>query len=72
MNRCKKIISKYLDSIKRVEIIGIRLHPHYTGENEDFSYHPKFQDILQIPREDVLDLGCGAYSFPFAKILVDS
>jgi len=72
MNRYKKIISKYLDSINRIGIVGIRLRPRYTGEKEGFSYHSKFQDFPQIPREEVLVLGCGSYSFPFVNILVDS
>jgi len=70
MNRLKRIIS-YVSSLMPIEIIGLRPRPQYTAEHDRFSYQSKNHHFEIGPEETVLDVGCGAYPFPYATMLVD-
>lgn len=71
MNLVKRILSGWLESARAIEIIGLRARPRYAGERERFSYQSKHYDFCISPGERVLDVGCGAYPFPCATVLVD-
>ncbi len=68
----KEVLPKsILDTTRHIEVIGFRSRPHYMGEDDRFSYQSRNHDF-QIDSDDkVLDVGCGAYPFPYATILVD-
>jgi len=70
MNYLKRIIS-YVSSVMHIEIIGLRPRPHYTAEHNRFAYQSKYHHFDIRPEEMVLDVGCGAYPFPYATMLVD-
>jgi len=53
------------------EFIGLQRRPKYEGEKDRFSYQSKFIDFNIKSGETVLDVGCGAYPFPMATMLVD-
>jgi len=71
MNYLKKILTNCIDTIKHFEIIGFCSRPHYNGEHNRFLYQSKFHHFEIGPNENVLDVGCGAYPFPHATMLVD-
>lgn len=70
MNYLRKIIS-YVRSIIHIEIIGFRPRPNYIVEHDRFAYQSKYHNFNIDPKEAVLDVGCGAYPFPYATMLVD-
>jgi len=71
MNYLRKIFSNYFSAINNIEIIGFRSRPRYDAEHDRFSYQSKYNDFNIGPKEMVLDVGCGAYPFPYATMLVD-
>jgi len=77
MNTIKKYFSKCILAIKHIlaknhiELIGLRRRPAYEGEKDRFSYQSKYHQFEIKPEETVLDVGCGAYPFPLATMLVD-
>lgn len=71
MNCLRKIISNYFCALKNIEIIGFRSRPNYDAEHDRFPYQSKYHDFNIGPKDMVLDIGCGAYPFPYATMLVD-
>ena len=71
MNFLKTIITNCIDTIKHTEIIGFRSRPLYNEEHNRFLYQSKFHQFSIDPNDKVLDVGCGAYPFPHATMLVD-
>jgi ubiquinone/menaquinone biosynthesis C-methylase UbiE len=70
MKLLRNLISLF-NAITCFEIIGLRRRPVYEGEKDRFSYQSKCHTFDIGPEEMVLDVGCGAYPFPFATTLVD-
>ena len=71
MNFVMKFLSRYINPIKHIELIGFHRRPTYEGEKDRFSYQSKYHHFDIQPEETVLDVGCGAYPFPLATMLVD-
>lgn len=57
--------------IKHIEVIGLRNRHHYDGEHDRYSYQSKYYHFDIDQNDKVLDVGCGAYPFPYATMLVD-
>ncbi len=71
MNCLKKLFISCIDTIRCSEVIGFRARPLYDGEHNRFLYQKKYHHFEIGPKEKVLDVGCGAYPFPYATLLVD-
>jgi SAM-dependent methyltransferase len=71
MNHLRKMISDYREAIRHIEIIGFRGRPRYDSEHNRFSYQSEYHHFNIRPEERVLDVGCGAYPFPYATMLID-
>lgn len=65
-----KILRKVLIS-RGMEVIGLEQRPDYCGQSDRFSYQAKYHKFNIEPSHKVLDVGCGAYPFPFSTVLVD-
>lgn len=70
MNIGKSVV-KLFDKIRNIEVIGLRSRPNYIVEHDRFAYQSKYHHFDIGPEEMVLDVGCGAYPFPYATMLVD-
>jgi SAM-dependent methyltransferase len=66
----KKLIRRILAFLK-IEAIGLRPRPKYDGDADRYSYQVKYHQFEIKSEEKVLDVGSGAYPFPFATMLVD-
>jgi len=66
----EKIVRRLRNYIN-IELIGLRPRPVYEGEKDRYSYQSKCHHFGIRPEEKVLDVGSGAYPFPFATMLVD-
>jgi len=62
---------RILEEPKQIEIIGLNPRPTYLGEHDRYSYQSKYHHFDIDPNDKVLDVGCGAYPFPHATMLVD-
>jgi len=67
----KKNILSLANLIRNLKITGLQRRPIYEGENDRFSYQSKNYDFKIHENDTVLDVGCGAYPFPLATVLVD-
>ncbi len=54
-----------------IELIGLHRRPAYDGEKDRYSYQAKYHQFEIGAEEKVLDVGSGAYPFPYATMLVD-
>jgi SAM-dependent methyltransferase len=60
-----------IGAFMNLELIGLRPRPKYDGELDRYSYQSKYHQFEIKPGDSVLDVGSGAYPFPFATQLVD-
>ncbi len=67
----RKNAIKIFCKFNNIELIGFRPRPKYKVENDRFAYQSMYHHFEINPNEEVLDVGCGAYPFPHATMLVD-
>jgi len=66
----KKMARRLFDYVG-IDVVKLHPRPVYNGEKDRFSYQSKYLQFDIKPDEAVLDVGSGAYPFPFATMLVD-
>jgi SAM-dependent methyltransferase len=54
-----------------IRVEQLRPRPYWSGENERFSYQSAHVKFSIRPKDKVLDIGSGAYPFPYATVLVE-
>jgi len=71
VNQMFKGFIKRALAFMNLELIVLRSRPKYDGELDRYSYQSKYHQFEIAPDDSVLDVGSGAYPFPFATMLVD-